>query len=373
MSDTEKTRDIIKEAIADAKAIREVAVQAAKNELIEQMTPSLRKLVESVVSRAVNESGDRTREQGADYYAPSSREKNKRWEEGKQGETEMADEKGKDKAGAEPELDVEAALAGFFPQVSEEDEADMPPKTEDAAMAIPQLGEEDDSCPPGMKGKKGDEDKDDMIELSTEDIAKFYESVQMVEAQVSKGFKDMVGGGEAAEAAKETGILDKKNGEGGWEKTTPPDAQDYQVKEAIARGMEENKLLRAKLKESNALVAKLGQALHETNLFNAKVLHVNKVLNKHGGLTREQRRVTIESIDKAKSIAQVKMVYETIVSSFAASKSLQESRRPVANAQRVRTSGAPDAKVIAEHVEKQSRGAGADTYSRLQLLAGLTK
>jgi hypothetical protein len=80
----------------------------------------------------------------------------------------------------------------------------------------------------------------------------------------------------------------------------------------------------------------------------------------------------MESIDKARSIEQVKMVYEAITSSFAVSRTLSEekTRKPIVNAQRRRTSGAPNERVLRESVDNESDNSG---FARLQTLAGLIK
>lgn len=405
-------RELVKEAVRDAKALREVSLAAAKNELIEQLSPSLRALIE----RQLDESVDRVNSQGADYYSPSSREKEKKFQEGKdKGEEEMADDKDNEK-----ELDLES-LAGMFPQLSEDPDPDPDPKAvvgdeemgmhlagehgeeehpeappahakhEDAdpdadpnyeGMQIPKLGEDADpdaDPDPKMEGKdKEKEEMDEELEIDENQLRQVYESALQVEAQVSKGFKDMVGGGELDQAHKETGILDKKSGEKGWEKEVPPDHVDYQIKEGkvraiIEQGLAENKMLRGKLKEAVTLIKKLSSTLHETNLFNSKVLHVNRILNSPVRLTKEQKAVVLESIDQAKSVAQVKMVYETIVRSFNASRGTvneSKTRRPAGNAQRPRTSGAPKPEVLRESVDRAS---GARQYDRMAELAGLLK
>jgi hypothetical protein len=409
-------RELVKEAVKDAKALKAAALEAAKNEIVEQMAPGVKALLEKQIRSALaGESVDRVNDQGADYYAPGSREKNKQYQEGKdKGEDQMADEKD-DK---EKELDLES-LAGFFPQLSEEPGEDpmglagsdhgdeempqAPPANgkheaadeghkcpecghvEDGAgeeledegmggMPIPSLGEDAGAEPDMKEGKDKEKDEmDEEVEISESELHKVYEAALQTEAQVSKGFKDMVGGGELDQASKETGILDKKSGEKEWDKETPPDAVDYQIKEALKAGLAENKMLRGKLKEAVALIKKLGKTLHETNLFNAKVLHVNRILNTQGRLTKEQKQVVLESIEKAQSVAQVKMVYEAIVNSFKASAgTLAESktRKPAANAQRPRTSGAPKPEVLRESVD---RAEGQGKYDRMRELAGLLK
>lgn len=414
-------RELVKEAVKDAKALKAAALEAAKNEIVEQMAPGVKALLEKQIRSALSgESVDRVNDQGADYYDPSKREKEKKYQEGKNmGDKDMAEAKD-DK---EKELDLES-LAGFFPQLSEtegaEDHPEIPggehgedenPESAVGAhehdvdeaghevkcpecghememtggdehmedegmggMAIPHLGEDAEAEPDMKEGKDKEKDEmDEEVEISEAELHKVYEAALQTEAQVSKGFKDMVGGGELEQASKETGIADKKSGEKPWEQEVPPDHVDYQIKEALKAGLAENNMLRAKLKEAVALIKKLGQTLHETNLFNSKVLHVNRILNSDRKLTKEQKAVVLESIDKAKSVAQVKMVYEAIVNSFKASASpLSESksRKPVANAQRARTSGAPKPEVLRESVD---RAEGQGKYDRMRQLAGLVK
>jgi hypothetical protein len=241
-------------------------------------------------------------------------------------------------------------------------------------MSIPHLGEDAEAEPDMKEGKDKEKDEmDEEVEISESELHKVYEAALQTEAQVSKGFKDIVGGGELDQASKETGIADKKTGEKHWETEVPPDHVDYQIKEALKAGLAENKMLRGKLKEAVTLIKRLGQTLHETNLFNSKVLHVNRILNTHGRLTKEQKQVVLESIDKAKSVAQVKMVYEAIVSSFKASAgplSESKSRKPTGNAQRPRTSGAPKPEILRESVD---RAEGQGKYDRMRQLAGLLK
>ena len=70
-------------------------------------------------------------------------------------------------------------------------------------------------------------------------------------------------------------------------------------------GMEENK----KLKGS---VSKLKKKLVETNLMNAKLVYANKLLM-NNSITKKERVAVIESLDKAKSLREVELVYKTLV------------------------------------------------------------
>lgn len=358
-------KDLIAEAVSDAKALKEAAITAAKNELIESMAPAMRKLLDETINGVLNQNEDSDRiRRGVQDNAPG--ESHTGFEEAKEkGEAQMAKEKD------DKELDLES-LANFFPQMAEAEE-DLDMKAEDAG--IPTLGEKAEGDEEVTEAKKKDDELDEEIEISEAELHKVYEMALQTEAQVTKGFADMTKSGELEDVVKDAdkGLADVKKGEHAWEKEEPPAKQDFTVKEMkaiISKGLAENKQLRENLKKAVTIINTLGARLHEVNLFNSKVLHVNRILNSEPRLTTEQKKVVLESMDKANTIEEVKMVYETITNSFAATKSLTESvRKPVANAQRPRSSGAPDQKVLRESVDRQ----GSADLSRLQKLAGILK
>jgi hypothetical protein len=384
-------RDLVTEAVNDAKRLKQAALESAKKELIEKMAPNVRALVEQSLREALADEGvNRTR----------------RVKDGYPGETAGTFEEGKDK-GDQPmdaankdgqELDMES-LAGFFPALSEMPGQEPLPGQDPladgvGADGIPTLGEKEEmpagdgeACDPEpkmeAKKKKGEDEKeeedetmDETIEISEESLRKVYESALQLEVQVKKGFSEISPGGELADVVKEKGIADVKSGEHEWEKETPPAKQDFTVKEAkaiIARGLAENKALRTKLVEAVKLIKTLGGKLHEVNLFNAKVLHVNRLLNTHK-LTKEQKEVVLESMDKATTLKEVTTIFETVDSSLRVNARLNESRnprKPAANAQRARTSGAPSQEVLRESVDRASNG--GDQFARMRQLAGIVK
>lgn len=389
-------KNIVSEAVTDAKALREAALQAAKNELVESLSPAIKSLLEKEIKGVLDEKRGLTGRIGMSQRGDYMSDKEQKYEESKE-----MDKDGKEGG---KELDLES-LAGFFPQMSEEPEmeaeAQMAGLGLEAPMmggGIPTLGEggaedqeidmggEDDKMlkHPGSQEKPAkkeakEEDEEPMeenIEISEAELKKVYEAALQTEVQVKKGFSDMTPAGELEDVAKDTnkGLNPEKKGDMAWEKGEAEDKKDWMVKEEvkamIAKGLAENKALRENNAKLATMVKELGARLHETNLFNAKVLHVNRILNKNGRLTAEQKKVVLEKIDKAGTIAEVKMVYETIVDTFAAATQLSESksRKPVANAQRARTSGAADQKVLSESVDH-----GNSSFARLQQLAGLVK
>jgi hypothetical protein len=337
-------------------------VEAARNELVESMTPAVRNLLEKSIREKIG--GIRTLngkvaagEQRAQSRNPANPDK-----EGKQEES------------VEPGLALEDALQEFFPAVAE---GEIPNLGEDTHMEVTEKkskkSEKPFPPPESKKSKKVEGVVGEEIEISEAELRKVYEAALQTEVQVKKGFSDIVGGGELAQAHKEHGI-EKNMAQKEWEKQEPPAKEKWipEMKQVIARGLAENKALRENLRKAVTMIETLGKKLHEVNLFNSKVLHVNKILNS-AKLTREQKTFVMESIDKAQSIKEVKMVFETIVGSIKTQQALTEARnvrRPVANAQRARTTGTPNQEVLSESVD---RAQANSTVSRMKELAGLVK
>lgn len=334
-------RDLVKEALQDAKSLREAAVESAKNQIVEDLAPAVRQLLNKSFKGSLTEQS----------RAP----KTKSPEGGTQQQKKDYDPDGSitpELHEGEANLTLEDALQEFFPAekaVSEEkkmaDEVKKDEKVEETAVS-------------------------EEIEISESELRKVYEAALQTEVQVKKGFNSMTKSGELDDVVGETGILDK-GGEKHFDQQDPPAKKDFTVKEMLQKGLEENKRLRENLRKAATMIETLGKKLHEVNLFNAKVLHVNKLLNSGAKLTKEQKTFVMESIDKANSIKEVKMVFETIVGSFKTSAALTESktvRPPKADAQKARTSGTPDSKVLSESVDRAS---DEQRYSRIRELAGL--
>ena len=72
----------------------------------------------------------------------------------------------------------------------------------------------------------------------------------------------------------------------------------------------------------------LKQQLSEMNLFNAKLLYVNKLMQNRNVNSKQQRAI-VEALDNAKTIREAKLVYESITRSLNNKKSLSEGTRRV--------------------------------------------
>ena len=369
-------RDLVQEALKDAKSLKEAALEAARNQLVENLAPAVRKLLDEKLHGALHER-DRT---GPSEWDKSP-EGGTRQQKKDYGKLAIAEE-------GEPvaeELTLEDALQEFFPAGEVKENAAMADVNEkksskkSSKKSMKETYGAKSSKKSSMHEAKSSKKSSmhEEIEISEAELRRVYEDALKTEVTVKKGFSDIVGGGELADTYNEHGIEDKMK-EKPWEQEDVPHKQKWipeakQLYVMLQKGLAENKGLRENLRKATTMIDTLGRKLHEVNLLNAKVLHVNKILNSGAKLTREQKTFVMESIDKARSISEVKMVFETIVGSIKTAAAINESRNvrpPKANAQRARTTGTPNQEVLSESVDKAQQ---TNQFSRIQELAGLLK
>lgn len=353
---------IVKRAVSESKDVARLAVDAAKNELIEQLVPAIRDIVDGQmrrgaldedVARLSGEGVNRMR-QAQDYDGITD------FEEG----VEMKKDK-KDKM---------ESVSALFPGVTEVAEADdVQEGDEMETESYDDMAEAEDVA-------EAADDVDETIEISESELEEMYAEALQLEVDVSKGFKDMakphdLGAGAKAQYQSDgANLADYKNGEHQWDDEEPPAKKDWTVKEKreimrlVRQGMAEN----AAIVEQNGKLVETVRALHgklaEMNLLNSKILHVNKFLTAHK-LTNEQKKSVIESIDKGSTVNEVKRIFGILESSFKAAGAVNESARraPRADSQKRRSSGAPNPAVLRESADR-AEGSG---FGRWQQLAGL--
>lgn len=345
---------IAKNAVNESKAVARLAVDAAKNELIEQLTPTIQAIIDGQLRRgALGEDVDRLR-RAADGY----------------GETEF--EEGKDMK--KDKKDKMESVAALFPGVSEMAEADDNGYDDTTDEG---LEESDGTERPGVDEAK-DDDMDETLELSESELESIYHEALQLEVDVKKGFSDMakpheLGAGAKAQYQSDgANLADYGSGEKEWDNVEPPAKKKWTVESLrplIKRGMAENRALAAQNAKLTEMVKAMHGKLSEMNLLNSKILHVNKFMTNHNRLTSEQKRSVIESIDRGCTVKEVKSIFSILENSFKAAGAVTEStvRRPRADSQKRRTSGAPNERVLRESAD---RGEGGG-YDRLRQLAGL--
>lgn len=122
----------------------------------------------------------------------------------------------------------------------------------------------------------------------------------------------------------------------------------------------ENQELKAKVAQLEEGLAKVTKTLNDVNLLNGKLVYTTRLLNKEN-LTESQKANVIKTLDSAKSTKEVKSLYRTLLEGLKPSKKVvTESRRGSAS----RPAGGSTASTILE---------GDEMVRRFQELAGIIK
>lgn len=116
-----------------------------------------------------------------------------------------------------------------------------------------------------------------------------------------------------------------------------PPASLLKLNEAIRKLSRTNRSQKEKLNKYRGAVNTLREQLEDLNLFNAKLLYVNKLLqNKY--LNESQKKSVIKALDEAKTLSETKALYKSLTESLGSSKTLNESKK-FGSSSRATTSG----------------------------------
>jgi hypothetical protein len=361
-------RDMLKEAIADAKALKETAIANAKAALEEAFEPRLKSMLSAKLQEMEDEDLNEVEEEMTE--AKKEYKDDDRKDGGESKETKRTEKMkyGKDLAEGDDEMDLDELLAEL---------------DEDARTDAEEEGYED-----GMEDEKEDmedmEDEDiDLEDMSEEDLKSFIEDViaDMVtsgELEAGEEFEveddeenidvedetevDVEVNENARTDAEEEGYLDGMRDEkedmeegiadklkavwndpemlgkiitvdgkkmslkdflgmagsaaaGGMAKSGAgktssigEDARTDAEEEGYLDGMKDEKEDMDKMKKE---IKELRSDLHETNLLNAKLLYTNKIFRAKN-LKEAQKVKVLEAFDKASNVKEVKLIFETL-------------------------------------------------------------
>lgn len=144
-----------------------------------------------------------------------------------------------------------------------------------------------------------------------------------------------------------------------------------EMAEALVAINEENESLKSQLSEYEKTVKYLKGVLNETNLLNAKLLYTNKLF-KGKNLTEDQKLKVINTFDLTKSIREVKLAYTVLAESINGGVSVAK-KKTNATAQTITeglaskpvSSTKPEASIVEPQAEEMT--------SRFKKLAGIKK
>jgi hypothetical protein len=311
---------LLKEAIADAKAVRETAIANAKIALEEAFTPRLQSILskklqaemedEDEVAPEVNEDNDVSSEIGkGDNKQPATKANDDDTDlsgianQSAQVGAEVEDydkvkdlTESEDEFGAEEEIPAEepAAMEGedMAPEMDMEDEDELDLESIIRELEAQIAGEEGDEYheeEPAVEGEEAPVEEPvaaepavEAEEVPTEEPAHDEEEIDLDEILREMGYGDDEEKVEEAEEPKHD---------------------------------EEKEKLQAELAEAISTIKSLKGTINEVNLLNAKLLYANKLFRSYN-LTNEQKVKVVENLDRTSSVREVKLVYATLAESM---------------------------------------------------------
>jgi len=212
-----------------------------------------------------------------------------------------------------------------------------------------------------------EEEEIDIENMDESDLKSFIESViaDMVAAGELEGGEGMEGEeGEEEESEEEVEINERKK-YGGNKGDVPAkkrgDKKDTAEEEGVEDYKKKLKEMKAELDEAYNALSTIKTELQEVNLFNAKLLYTNKIF-KAKNLTESQKVKVLAAFDKAASVKEAKLVFETL------SEGMKETKKTV-NESLLRGSASKAAGVVAKKPILEVN----DQFARWQTLAGIKK
>jgi hypothetical protein len=354
--------DLLKEAIADAKAVKETAIANAKLALEEAFTPHLKSMLSAKLEEMDKDEVEETEIQEVEADLEEAYDDVKE-------EKEELDEINLDELLAELELDEDARTdaeeEGYKDGIKDEKEDLKEDERTDAEEEGYLDGEKDE------KEDEEDKDKDEEIDLedmSEDDLKGFIEDV----------IKDLVTDGtiEAGEDFEEEDVEDVVDVDD-VEDIEDVDV-DIEIDEAKVEDLDEmSKKEKAegddrkkddkieaetekmRFKEAIEEIEALKVELQEVNLLNAKLLYTNKVF-KSKNLSEDKKVKVLKAFDKASTVKEAKVIFETLNEGLVSK--TEAIARPRGSASKATGTITEAKKPIIE---------SNDVYNRMRKLAGL--
>ena len=301
--------DLLKEAIADAKAVRETALQNAKMALEEAFTPHLKsmlsaKLAEDEYEDEEDEMGEPEDDEMGDEEAPSAEEMARsQYREDDDEEIPVDIGEPEDEFGDEEETEgvseediIEIDGVKYAPIVTEDEfeedvdvdeseELDLEAVIKELEQEIAEADEADEATEEVTEEEIVTEEDDDDEDKDKDDDDDEVKTEQSTSSGIGKGT-----GVKAASAGDEE------------------DPGKGKVHESV-----EN--LQTELKEYKEAVTFLRDKLHEVNILNAKLLYTNRLFREFA-LSNDQKFKIVETFDRAQTTREIKLVYSTLAESY---------------------------------------------------------
>ena len=283
--------DLLKEAIADAKAVRETALQNAKMALEEAFTPHLKSMLSAKLAEDEFEDEEDDDEMGEPEDEEDAEEMARQYRED-------------DDEDAVVDIDIDAD--------ADDDDEEEEPEEEG-------ISEEDIIEIDGVKYAPivVEDEFDETEELDLEAVIRELEQeiAEADEAEEEEITEQDEEDDEDEDEDKED--VDEQSSSSGIGKGTGVKAASAGDEEDPGKGKvhEQVETLQSELNEYKEAVTFLRDKLHEVNILNAKLLYTNRLFREFA-LSNDQKLKIVETFDRAQTTREIKLVYSTLAESY---------------------------------------------------------
>ena len=362
---------LLKEAIADAKAVRETAIANAKIALEEAFTPRLQSILSKKL-QAEMEGEEEEIEEELDSSDIGDGDNKEPSADASDAHTELG-----------PETEEETAEVGD--ELEEGEGYDDPTNADDATISEEEEIEEEESEEEISEGDdseyeetyEGEEEIEEEDELDLESIIRELEMGMEDEDEVSE--EEEIEETESEEEMheedeeevheeEESEIEEEESEEEISEEEDELDEEDEIDLDEILREMgygddeevsedshedseveEKYEELEKDLEEAYATIKSLKGTINEVNLLNAKLLYANRLFRAYN-LNNEQKSKVVENLDRTTSVREVKLVYATLAESMNFTGTEKKTKKVVSEgASKPVASTAPKKEIISEN------------------------
>jgi len=359
--------DLLKEAIADAKAVKETAIANAKLALEEAFTPHLKSMLSAKLEEMDKEDVD---EEYKKYEEDDVKEEmDKEIEEEYEVDEEMKEPKELDEIdldellaelGLDEDARTDAEEEGYKDGMKDEKEDLKEDERTDA---------EEEGFLDGEKDEKEDDDDKiddeevDLEDMSEDDLKGFIEDV--IKDLVADG--TIEAGDEMADGEDMDDVVDMDDMDDMEDVDVEVELDEEMTKKEKAEGDDRKKddkieaeTEKMRFKEAIGEINALKVELNEVNLLNAKLLYTNKIF-KSKNLTEGKKVKVLKAFDKVSTVKEAKVVFETL------NEGLVTKTAPVYN--KIQGSASKATGIVSE--AKKPIIESNDVYNRMRKLAGL--
>jgi len=347
---------LLKDAIADAKAVRETAIANAKIALEEAFTPRLQSILSKKLQAEMegdDEEADVNEEYGADDVDATD-------------SSEIGAGEGQDGSGTDGD-EPQGIATDAHTELGDTEKETAEPGKEDENMPLAEGEDEEVNEEEETQVQEEDED-----ELDLESIIRELED-ELSEEESEVGYEDPTNADDASvseEDEAEAPAVEEEESEEAAEVSEEDEIDLEEILREMGYGDDEevneegeeeesNNVaeMEAELEEAYKVIKSLKSTINEVNLLNAKLLYTNKLFRSYD-LTNEQKHKVVETLDRTQNVREVKLVFATLAESMkigGTAKKVKTNKITESFASKKVASTAPKAAIINESNDMAER------------------